>query len=180
MSGVPQIYLGSVLSGDKDLIDKLINLQPKVFKRGLVQASRKAMKPVVTQAKANARNESGALEESIGVRVKIYQRSGTVATIVGPRQGFARSYEGRMRNPFYYGHLQELGHKVVKGGSLMTRWSKKVGNNIRAKGTGHTLGFVAGMPFLRPALESNQTSIVSTMKTSLSRFVEREAKKANK
>ncbi len=170
-------FLGVAISGDKALINALFALPDKVFRRGVVIASRRAMKPVIEEAKAKAPRESGALSTSVGVRVKSYKKTGTVVTVVGPRQGYAKTFNNKLRNPFYYAHLVEKGHKVVKPGSLKIRFSSHRGF-IRAKGTGKTLGWVAGIPFLRPSLEHNQDGILGSLKSELGSFVEREAKRA--
>ncbi len=165
-----------VLYNGDALIAKLLALEPKVFTRCITSASKKAMAPVVAYARAHAPVESGALQKSIGVRVKVYRRNGAVVTIVGPRWGFGGVYKGRPRDPFYYAHLQENGHKIVRGGSLKVRWSNGHGF-VRAKGTGSTMGRVPGMPFMRPALETNVQSVTSTLRSEIGRFIAKEAKK---
>lgn len=78
------------------------------------QALRKASRPMVRQAKANARehDDSGALRSAIGVKVKTNKRRGGVTVVVGIRSGKARTGpDGRKRDPRRYGHLAELGRK---------------------------------------------------------------------
>lgn len=173
MSAMPAI----VISGGDPLIRKLNTLPDKLFVKGLVWASRRAMKPVVAQAKENAPVEHGLLKRSIGVKVKKYKRAGIVLTMVGPRSGFGMEVDGRKRDPVYYAHLQEGGHRIVRPNSLQTRWSKKVQNIIRVKGTGETVGHVAGRPFLRPALVNNESKVVSVLRSDLGAFIEQQAKR---
>lgn len=177
MAKLPSMYGGIVLSGADPLIAKLVELPSKVFRKGLLSASRKAMRPVVAQAKATAPRETGTLKQSIGIKIKTYPKRGTVVTIVGPRAGFGIEYEGRKRDPVYYAHLQEGGHRVVAANTLGTRFSKKVGNLIKVKGSGAVLGRVPPRPFLQPALKSNQAVVVAILRTELAAFVAKEAAK---
>ena len=159
-----------LVTGQYELMEKLKLLPDKVFKRGLLQAGKKSLKPVVAAAKAAAPVESGQLRASIGVKVKVYKRDGNVAFVVGPRSGFAITYQGRPRDPVYYAHIIEKGRKQVAAGSLKLR-----------RGSGRATGVtVPAMPFLRPALINNGQAVISLLATNLGAFVEREAKKAAK
>ncbi len=168
-----------VLTGADPLIEKLLSLPNKVFKRCITQASAKAMKPVVMYARSHAPVESGKLSQSIGTRVKVYPNQSTVVTIVGPRWGFGGPYKGRNRDPFFYAHLQENGHRVVAAGSLKVRWSRGRGF-IRAKGTGTVTGRVAGIPFVRPAFETNRDHMAETLRSEIGKFIAKEAKKSGR
>lgn len=165
------------LEGTDPLIKLLDKLPDAVFKRGVGGAARKAMKDVVARAKAGAPVESGTLKESIGIKQKRYPRSGAVVTIVGPRSGMSRQFNGRKRDPIYYAHLQEGGHRIVRPYSLKVRYSKKVGGFVRAKGTGVTLSSVPGRPFLRPALENIEYRVVAKFRDEILNFVERYVKR---
>ncbi len=164
-----------MLYGEDALLAKLLGLRDKVFRSVLTTASRRAMRPVVQMARANAPRETGTLARSIGVRVRKYPRKGMILTVVGPRAGFKDEATGR--NPVYYAHLLEGGHRIVKRGSLKVRFSRKAGGWIRAKGTGQVLGFVAGTPFMKPALETQQELVLATLRSELGAGVEREAAK---
>jgi HK97 gp10 family phage protein len=166
-----------VITGQAELIAKLQALPDKVFRRGLLSAGKKALAPVVATAKANAPAESGALRNSIGVKVKVYRKDGNVAFIVGPRSGFAGQFGGRKRDPVYYAHIIEGGHKVVARHSLKVGLKKKGFGFERKSGTGLVLSNVPAMPFLKPAIEANQGAVVALLATNLGVFIEREAKK---
>lgn len=176
MSSEPTI----VVTGQHELIERLKALPDKVFRKGLLRAGRRALRPVVAMAKANAPSDSGQLRQSIGVKVKVYKKDGNVAFIVGPRSGFGIEYAGRKRDPIYYAHLIEGGHKVVARHSLKVRKKKKGFGFVRASGTGITIGHVPALPFLKPALESNPNAVAAAMAADLGAFVEREAKSGTK
>jgi HK97 gp10 family phage protein len=167
-----------VITGQDELIARLQALPDKVFRRGLIAAGKKALAPVVTAAKAAAPADSGALRRSIGVKVKIYRKDGNIAFIVGPRSGFKSTTHGRPRDPVYYAHIIEGGHKVVARHSLRVGLKKKGWGFVRKPGSGLTVGEVPAMPFLKPALTNNPDAVVALFATSLGGFIEREAKKA--
>lgn len=179
--GMP--HAGVTLTGFDELKTILSAMPGKVFKRCLVSASKKAMAPVVAQAKAAAAEETGALQKSIGVKMKIYKRTGTVVTIVGARSGFSTTSHGRHRDPAFYSHLVEGGHRVIAPHSLRTGFI--LGKRLRLsfgkrRGSGTILGRVQPRPFLRPALLENHAVIVTALQTQIGGFITKEAAKAKR
>ncbi len=166
-----------VLTGQKELLHKLMDLPNKVFRKCLTSASRKAMKPVIAQARATVAVESGALKRSIGLRTKVYKRQGAVVTVVGARGGFGMAFHGRNRNPAMYSHLVEKGHRIVARGSMTMVAKKKGGGLTKLRGSGTELGNVPAMPFLRPALENSHSSVVNALRDEIGSFIAKEAAK---
>lgn len=77
--------VGISFQGDQVLMKKLESFKQSAVSKFARAASRKAMKPVTADIKAGAPKQSGILRKSIGVKQKTYKRSGTVATVSGPR-----------------------------------------------------------------------------------------------
>lgn len=82
-----------------------------------------AMTPVVDLAQrlAGKSRETGALQESIGMKVKPYRRGNVIFGIVGPRKGFNKpdpSGKG-FRDPRKYAHLVEFGTKHASAKPFM-------------------------------------------------------------
>lgn len=184
-----------VLTGDKELIAKLNGLGPKVYRKVVKQASRKAFAPVVKTAKEKAPKETGLLKKSIGVKQKAYPRAGRMVTIVGPRTGFAQEVvvstpfgpKKVKRDPAKYAHLVEYGTRPHSTAALAN-------NRIRPNKDGEVseenrLGFDIAMqggddhpgatakPFMRPAFDGNEARAKSIMQTELAAGVVREARK---
>ena len=118
------------------------------------------MKVVSKTAKALVPRDSGLLRKSIGTKTKLYRRSQTVITMVGPRSGMKQTVKQtgldgrkveRMANPSKYAHLVERGHRIV-----INRQGRKI-----------TLGSIAPRPFLEPALRNNAGAIVSAYRGAL-------------
>lgn len=94
------------LTGDKQLLKRLRELQPKLQKRGLTKAARLAMKPMHAKAKSSAPKESGTLRKSIKLRAMKRSR-----VRVGMHISTSESmFEGKT----FYGAFQEFGWHVGK------------------------------------------------------------------
>lgn len=156
--------------GDKRLIRMLEQLPNKVFRKGLLSAGRKAMKPVIAIARARAPVDSGTLKKSIGIKVKVYRQTGTAAFVVGARKGFGTTIAGRPRDPYYYAHLVELGHEIRLAGQAQSR--RKGAPKLPS------IGRVEAIPFLKPAMDSQKPLIVSIFSGQIGAMIEREAKKS--
>lgn len=103
----------------------LEELQKKVEREINRVALKQASKPMVRQAKANARasDETGTLRRSLGVKIKTVKRKGQVVIYAGPRTKRARTGpDGRKRDPIRYAHLIELGtSRGVEGTHFLER-----------------------------------------------------------
>lgn len=132
------------LTGFDEVSRKLRGLAPKLQKKALRTASRKAMNIVRNQARSNAPVDSGLTKRNIVTQVK--SRRSTVTARVGIRGG------GRDQgnNPFYWRFI-ELGF-----------WNKKAGKFIRAN------------PFMRNSLSQNTEKVTDTMAKELKTAIENE------
>ena len=149
-----------VLAGERELIAALKKLPNNVFKRVVVGASRKAMRPVITAARAAAPVDTGLLKKSIGAKVKVYPRKGNIVSMVGARGGFKD--KDTKQNPAIYAHL-------VEGGHVLRRIKK-----------GPVIGRVAAKPFLKPAFGPASSQIVGRFRDMLRAGIDREAAKVGR
>jgi len=125
-----------------------------VLQEGLTEAAQ----PVLVAAKRFAKRSerTGALRESLTVKVKNYPADGKAVALVGADKNYYRkgkkvskisaSVLGADR-PSNYAHLVEFGHHAV---------APKKGKTIRKK-TATVTGWVPPKPFLRPALMTTQS-----------------------
>jgi len=142
------------LMGAPELRNKLNRLPTLVQKRVMRPAVNFALTPMNAAAKRRAPVETGLLRQSLGKKIKQYANSGTTWGAVGVRKGFgvkvakgatATVRVGKRetviessRDPRFYVHLVELGHK------------------IRRKKRGPVLGFRKGTRFLTKAYEATK------------------------
>lgn len=107
--------VNSEIEGLAQITVNLQHVTERIEREAYRQALRKAARPMVRAAKANARGfeESGTLRRAIGVKVKRHKKkNGGVTVYVGIRTGKSRpGPDGRKRDPSRYGHLAELGRK---------------------------------------------------------------------
>lgn len=141
---------GIVLHGFTELELKLKGLPIALQKRVLTQATQKAMKPVVSDARDQLSPghglDTGALKKSIGIKTKRMRFA--AFTVVGPRTGFHNDETGR--DPVRYAHLVEFGH-TYQG------------------------MHVPPMPFMRPAFDKNVPHILMNLREALASGVIRYA-----
>lgn len=93
------------LSGDRQLLAKLDRLSKKDSRAVVRKAARKAAKPVMQQARANAPVKTGALKKSIKVRA--IKRSRTRIGVRISTTGLESVFQGKQ----FYGAFQEYGWK---------------------------------------------------------------------
>lgn len=164
------------LEGAEQLERKLRLLEPKLFKKVIRNASKKAMQPMVVAAKTKAPIETGLLKKSIGMKQKQYTRARVVATIVGPRKGFKKlvkvldqfgNLKEQYRDPVNYAHLVEFGtaaHALGSGSDSR----KQVASGAQHPGSD-------AKPFLRPAFDENEHKALAIYRAELSKGVIAEA-----
>ena len=173
--------VGLDLTGEKELIKALKELEGSINRRVIKKAANKSMKPVVKAAKEKLRgiDRTGQLRKSIGSRQKKFS-SGVVWTGVGPRKGFKimatvtrKGIRGKLGrtgvgslffggeeevvavNPVNYAHLVEFGFKhYISGKTIPAR------------------------PFLRPALDNNRGKVQSILVHELKVNIAKEVVKA--
>lgn len=141
------------INGASDVADGMKYLSTTIRNRIAVEALVVAMTPVLNSARryAGKTRDTGALQESIGFRVRPYPRLGKVICVIGPRRGFKRkdpSGKG-YRDPAKYGHLIEFGH-AKRGGA----------------------GTVAAVPFMRPAFAENSQRVIAELAAALGQRIE--------
>ena len=162
------------VDGLEELEEALKQFTDKMQNKLITSALRAAAKPVVKDAKRRAHQtsapSSGALAESIGLKVrKSHRRGGNitglwVAPIRNQRKALLQylSYYGiplsgkNANSGIRHGHLVEFGHQKPFGGSVEPR------------------------AFLRPALEQNKGVVISIFKTTLRKRIDALVKKLNK
>jgi hypothetical protein len=169
------------LKNDKELVRALLALPDAVFRRLLTAAMTRAAKPVIAAARERVAVETGGLKKSLGAKIKKYPRKGIITAIIGARdlsypKPAGDGHANKARRPALYAHLVELGHRVVQAHSLAT-YRNKYGLLRSRKGTGATLGRVQARPFLDPALQSHQFTVVAALKAALARGLEREMRR---
>jgi len=118
------------------------------------------------------------LKDSIGSVVRQYDKGGArgavIVGVVGPQYPAGA-----------IGHLVELGHRMVHGGSVgreaTSRWAKKGLPKARSKrgvtGGGRVTGRVAGKPFMRPAFEQHAPRATQIIIDTVQKAIEKGAKK---
>lgn len=135
------------VEGLEEAVKALEGVDKKVRRKAIRKAVGEAGKIVLKSAKSDVRKKTGLLRKSLGRKVKVYRGSGVAAAIVGPRGGFkgAVTRDGKevISDPVHYAHLVE-------------------------RGTSHS----APLPFLKPALEGNQSRIRSAMAEILTEAIE--------
>ena len=155
------------LEGGKELERRLKSLGAKVQRKVLRGAIRKASRTMITAAKRRVPVDSGALKASLGTRIKVYKRSGTVVGIVGPRTKFkTKKASSETSSPAKYAHLVEAGtasHYVpctkLPGGLIVPRKYLHPG----ARGVG----------FLEQAFDVTKSSALHAMISEVSRGINR-------
>lgn len=115
------------LSGLEAAIGRLDRLKKAVRNRVLRRAVTAASRVVLRAIKgAETARRSGQLRRSLGMKVKTYA-SGKVVGVVGPRKGYAATWQGRPIDPVYYAHLVEAGTRPHRlgAGSLLKKGQQR-------------------------------------------------------
>lgn len=141
------------LEGFAELEAALKSLGERTQRKVVRQAVNRSLTPCLKAARANAPEESGLLKESLDKKVKTYVESQTVVGLVGPDTETQGEFNGEKRWPAKYAHLVENGH---------------IGPNGEQ---------VPAHPFLRPAFDSTEQTMLDTMADRLGKGIEREAAK---
>lgn len=147
---------GIELQGAKELRKLLKHLPDRVARKVLRAAVNKAATPIVKSARRKASKESGTLRKSMGKKLVVNKKTGSVMAIIGPRREVTGEFEGKQRVPANYAHLVEDGHIAADG------------SHVPAK------------PFLRPAYDEGKGPALETIKAGVKTGVVNEAKKLSK
>jgi HK97 gp10 family phage protein len=168
--------IGIDISGIDDLTKGLKAIGKKLRTQIGQEAVTTALIPMVNAARyyAGQSRDTGALQDSIGVKVKPYQKGATIFGIVGPRRGFKRpdpSGKG-FRDPTKYAHLVEFGH-YTKAGSGKFGGAKK-GTKITPE---NASAYVLPQPFMRPAFSATKGQMIHDLANVIGERVDVEAKR---
>ncbi len=159
------ITTGLKIEGVEDVEKALLAIGVKVAQKVVKTAVRKGSKIILKKARDLVPVDTGALKKSLGIKRKIYRRSGVMVDIVGPRKGFEKTGpDGKTRNPVNYAHLVEMGG-VVRGASIKGR-----------KGTGKLLGNRRANSFLRKAFDENNFRALRAIEREASVGIQRAAR----
>ncbi len=137
------------ITGIDDVVRALDELKESTQRRLTRAAARKAMRPVVPDARRGVPRDTGTLRQSIGIKAPRRSKKGDIVVSVGPRRGFAYEVKGEKRDPFQYGIPVEYGH-VTRGG-----------------------GFVPPAGFLRAAFHRHRNAIVDRFAGALGEEIEK-------
>ena len=173
MSGVFSLNI----QGLDELLKELEGLERKIFDKVMaksvlagakvIQKAAKELAPVRSNEWEGASypNPPGTLKKGIAIAKATRQPP----TIVRYQVGFSKKA--------WYGRLVELGHKLVRGGTLAGGKKRRTtpglpftrGRKPRptTSGQGRVVGHVPARPFLRPAFDNNVQKAIEAMKTTL-------------
>ncbi|MCP4597792.1 HK97-gp10 family putative phage morphogenesis protein [Neptuniibacter sp.] len=143
------------IQGLDRLEEQLVDLGGEVGFKSLRFAARKSMAPVLDDAKANARVDTGDMKDSLSIRTRRGKSGDTVVTAsVGSFKRSVKNQDGSKRK------ISKQHHKVM---------AQEYGvRNIPAQ------------PFLRPALDKNAAVVLGIFRTELSKAIARAIKRAGK
>lgn len=149
---------GSVrIEGAEELSAFLNTLPAEMRKQILSVAVARAAQPVVRAAKSMVVVDTGSLKRALGSVVRKYKNGADAVAVVGPRRGYYAAGKALKKGadrrgavmPAKYAHLVEHGH-VGPGGK-----------------------FVAGKPFLRPALAVSRAAVKQALVEGVGKGIER-------
>jgi len=166
-------YIRTPLTGLDGITAVLRGLPADLQAQIMTTAMKVAARPIEQHAKrfAERSRDTGALKKSITHIVKKYRGGLNATAIIGPDKGFYRGGErikaggnfSKAGKPHKYAHLVEFGHFIV---------APKAGTT-RRKGTARTLGFVAALPFMRPAVNAGHRETGEALATGIARGIEK-------
>ena len=155
-----------------EVIDKMSTFASRLQRKGLTQALRKGMRPVVRAARAKAPVDTGALKKAIVARVntRMGRRVGGAVVQVGIRGG-AKEYVDSSRNRA----------RVIKRGKRKGIFVPgRVGESYEQGGNQFYFRFLEfgtnklpARPFLRPALAENAQKTTDIVTAELRKAVDR-------
>lgn len=134
------------LRGDREIAKALGRMNQQIHKKVLRSAIKWAMLPALNESKRMIPVESGALRDSMMRSTKALPPYVMVGK-VWPKKKFSRMWRGKKRVPYFYAHLVEGGHRVVRGGTV----ARKGKTTIAGRHTGTVIGDVPPQLFIRDA-----------------------------
>ena len=136
------------VTGEADVVSKLLLFKNSVVKRVVTGAARAALRPIVAAAKAGVPVDQGYLKKSIGVigASKSKKKRNEIKLMVGARKG----YEHEVVNLF---------GKTVKVDPVRYAVPVEYGHVVVIKGK--VVGKIAPVGFLRRAYETGRAKLVT-------------------
>lgn len=158
------------ITGLADVFQRLRGVERKVRTKILRQAVQGAGRLILKAARAKVAVRTGLLRKSLGVKVKVYRKSGVAVAVVGPRTGFKRTVKlpdgsFEIEDPTNIAHLVEKGRRAV---SVKTA-------KVLSNGTvvfGRRVASVPARPFLRPALDNNKGAVEALIRQTVKEGLE--------
>lgn len=168
------------MEGIEEATRMLAGLSDKLQRRVLVKVMQKAGAPIATSARAKARPSSRRVAKSI--KVWDFKKSAFPNVFVGTR--FSKDPQ---KDP-WFAHMIEGGTKGVKQNRVhRSKALQSDPENIRirsiVKQTGQGKAYRRDMPsrpFMQPAINENQSKMVSIMTNEYGAIIEKELKKYGK
>ena len=136
------------IAGMKELRRNLDQLPKEMQGRALQTMLTAGGQVIAKKAKTLiSHEESGALKKSLGT---VFRKGKKGYAVIGARNGFATIYKGKRRNPANYAHLVERGHSGGK---------------------------VPAYPFLRPAIDSTGSEVLTEMANGMTKAIDKAVRK---
>jgi HK97 gp10 family phage protein len=168
------------IEGVSDVAEAMKKLSSKLRGDIGTRAVVAALTPIINAAKTRAESsrDTGALIDSIGMRIKRKTMGRGVFGVVGPRRGFRRP-DGR--DPVKYAHLVEFGHyTAAKSGVTPAALSRGTKGKSLRRGTLYAQAYVLAKPFLRPAWQEVKSSLPKIVAEEIGNGIANEVKKRTK
>lgn len=164
MAGSANIAFGVDLTGDKELMRKLDGLSGNIGRKVLRKAMRAGSTPIKAEAKANVPvGDTENLKDSLGVRMRWYNVTGTMVAVIGPRirKETTSKRTGKVTEALkgQHGYITEFG--------TAPRYTK----------AGAYRGIGPAQPFMRPAWDKMRKRAEILAVNKLLEEVEKEAKR---
>lgn len=167
------------MAGDKAVIGALNALPDKVYRKVIRQSTGKAATLLVKAARRSAdkllkTQPTGKFRAAIKKLTRTYKADGAVLTVVGVDTKQAP-----------HEHLILLGHRMVRGGTVVRISGKRAGKTDKAKdvsrtGKGRIVGFVPPIDVLTPAFDQTKAQAQAKLEKTIRDGVQREAAKLAK
>jgi HK97 gp10 family phage protein len=144
------------VSGLRELEQALLSLGAATAQKALMQAAKKAMKPVLAAAIDGANEDKGNMRRTLAIRGRKGKGSArAVNVMVG---SFKTSYTDKSSGTSVKTKLSRQHQKVI---------AQEYGTSDQA-----------AKPFLRPALTKNTSAVLAAFKTELANSIDKAAKRA--
>jgi len=155
-----------------EVLKAMREFTPKLQRKGLTQALRKGMRPVVRAARAKAPVDTGALKKAIVARVntKMGRRVGGAVVQVGIRGG-AKEYVDSSRNRARV--IKRGKHKGIFVPGRVGESYEQGGNQFYFRFLEFGTSKLPARPFLRPALAENAQKTTDIVTAELRKAIER-------